>query len=674
MSLQKRVIPLADAFELAAQIPVDMNLNEKEESLLETLMLSCTQLQDGSDVYLYFDEFQAFLQNFAKAVREKDSTFLYRRRGYKAPLVDMETFLESPEYMGLKGFVRPIVKYTLEEIFAKPYIEVVLSGATGWGKSFTSRMVMARLLYQLSMLWNPQAEYDLSPGSLIIIPLQSLTSGLAKKVLFDPLHAEISASKYFRDNFQFDRRIASEMKFPNQIQVIPISGSELATLGLNVYSAIISEANYFAVIENSRYLKSQGTDKMVFDQAERSYTNIVQRMKNRFQERGSVPGLMVLDSAVNYPGDFLSRKKEDALRDPSIYVAEHAIWDVISRDKLTPGTFFVEVGDANKSSRIIANENMARPDAKVIEVPVDYRRDFDRDIEFALRDFAGIVTGHRHAFMPYRDAITDAANIYEETYHGNTLFRMESCIITELFAGPPVWDEIINQDYLEELSFNKDAEFAVHLDIGISRDATGLAIGHIQTYKELPSSSYYSQAVGDFVEVINVQAPVICIDGILQVTPPSSGEVDLDMLKGLCLFLTRKMNLKFATLDRFESAIFLQGFQKLKVRSGQVSVVATPVPYMELKSSYIEGRIIHQRHSLYIDELINLEYDPKKQKIDHSVDNSKDLADCVAAVTHILMHKVARFTKKPVYAAPQQKEFRNLVVGRKTQISFGGRK
>lgn len=619
MSLEKRIIPLEAAFDIVCSIPDTFNLSKREESLLELLLLSCTQIQDGSGTYLYFDELQAFSQNYIKAIREKDSTFLYRQRGLKGPLVDMEEFLESSEYMGQKGFVRPLVKYELEQIFSNPnYIEVVLSGSTGWGKSYTSRMVVARMLYQLSMLWNPQAEYDLSPGSLIIFPLQSVTTGLSKKVLFDPLHAEIASSRYFREHFQFDKRIASELKFPHQINVIPISGSEMATLGLNVYGGIISEANYFSVVENSKLLKAQGAESQVFDQAERSYTNIIQRMKNRFQDRGKVPGLMVLDSAVHYPGDFLSRKKEAARFDPSIYVAEHAIWEVISKDKLTPGTFLVEVGDASRSSRIIANENMASPDARVIEVPVDYLRDFERDIEFALRDFAGIVTGHRHAFMPYRDSITEATKTYAEVYHGNSLFNIESCVISDLFVGAPRWEEIINQDYIDDLSFDSTAEFSVHLDIGISRDATGLAVGHIQTYKELPSSTYYSQAAGDFIEMLDVKAPVFCIDGMLQIRPPASGEVDLDLLKGLCIFLTRKLNLKFATLDRFESASFLQSFQKLKVRSGQVSVVATPVPYMELKGSYIEGRIIHQNHEVYMNEIVNLEFDPKKQKIDHN--------------------------------------------------------
>lgn len=672
MAIERKIIPLEAALDAALELPDTFNLNSREERLLEALILSCQQIQDGSEVFLFLDELTAFLQNYVKAIREKDSTFLYRKRGYRDGLVDMEEFLESPEYMGQKGFVRPLVKYELEQIFANPnYIEVVLSGSTGWGKSYTSRMIVSRMLYQLSMLWNPQAEYDLSPGSLIIFPLQSVTTGLSKKVLFDPLQAEIAGSKYFRENFPFDKRITSELKFPHQINVIPISGSELATLGLNVYGGIISEANYFSVVENSKLLKAQGGESQVFDQAERSYTNIIQRMKNRFQSRGKVPGLMVLDSAVHYPGDFLSRKKENARFDPSIYVAEHAIWEVIPKDKLSPGTFLVEIGDSSRSSRIIASENLAVPDARIIEVPIDYLRDFERDIEFALRDFAGIVTGHRHAFMPYRDSITDAVKLYEEVYGGTKLFKIDSCVISDVFSGAPRWEEIINEDYIEHLSFDQSAEFAVHLDIGISRDATGLAVGHVQTYKELPSSTYYSQAANDFIEMLDVQAPVFCIDGMLQIKPPSTGEVDLDMVKGLCLFLARKLNLKFATLDRFESAAFLQGFQKLKIRSGQVSVVSTPVPYMELKGAYIEGRMLHQNHEVYLDEIINLEFDPKKQRIDHHPSKTKDVADCVASVVHILQHKVARYTRKQKPDDAIQNEHRALVVGRRVPFKFG---
>ena len=660
MTVEKKLIRLDDAFGILANID---NKPRNEEAMIETLLDTCPKFSHNGENYLFMDDLEAFCNNYIKAVRVQDSTFLGRERGYKGPLVDIETFLESEDYMGMKGSVRPIIKYELERIFANDlnYVEIVLTGGTGFGKSFLSRAGISYLLYKLSMLHDPQAEYDLSPGSSIVIILQAVSLRLARKILFEPLMSEIAHCKYFREKFPFNKNITSELQFPNQVFVIPVSGSEMSALGLNVFAGIISEINYFNVTLNSKILEARGSTDTTYDQAARTYTNLIQRMKNRFSFRGRVPGLLFLDSASHYPGDFLSRKMDEARTNKSIYVIKYAIWETVPADRYCGDKFLVEVGGHSRQSRIIAHKNMANPESEVIEVPVEYRVDFERDIETALRDFAGIAVGYKHAFMPYKESILDAVKSYESVYNNKTLFRYDTCIINELFgAGPPRWEEIVNPDYLEEISFNKDADFALHLDIGISKDCVGLAVGHIQDYKMLPSTSYFNKEVGDFVELTDVQAPVICLDGLLEIQPPNNGEIDLDLLRGLCFYLAKILNLKFATLDRFESAIFIQGFRKLHIRSGQVSVVSTPIPYIELKAAYLEGRILHQAHETYIEEMLRLQYDPKKNKIDHPMDFKKDIADAAASVTHILAHKVAQYkrTKRNAIA-----ETRKLQIG-----------
>jgi hypothetical protein len=83
----------------------------------------------------------------------------------------------------------------------------------------------------------------------------------------------------------------------------------------------------------------------------------------------------------------------------------------------------------------------------------------------------------------------------------------------------------------------------------------------------------------------------------------------------------------------------------MKVRSGPLSTVTTPVPYMELKSAYIEGRLIHQKHDIYIDELLFLEYDPKRNRVEHLPNKGKDVSDANAGVVHILTHKIASYKR-----------------------------
>jgi len=105
------------------------------------------------------------------------------------------------------------------------------------------------------------------------------------------------------------------------------------------------------------------------------------------------------------------------------------------------------------------------------------------------------------------------------------------------------------------------------------------------------------------------------------------------------------LNMKIVTMDTYQNVSFIQGLRKLKVRSGPLSTVTTPVPYMEAKSAYIEGRLIHPRNEVYIDELLHLEYDPKKQKVDHIPNRHNDTCDAVVGVVHILTHKVASYKR-----------------------------
>ena len=914
-----QVIPLNTAFELVFDVLRENKLSTRDESMLEALVLACPQISDGADAYILKDDLNNFCRNFIKALRENDGSFIYKEKGYKGRLVDVEEFLESKEYMNQKGSVRPLVKYemqrivenmdnirevvltggcisgdtllsvsrgkhssrfytiqdiylkfknkhpkkwdlsldtktislmgenilgrnriedvffngnaslykittcsgnslkcTLEHKFMLPgcstfsslkelkvgdriicraplkagegrkkrnenrrciysipfhpfarrqfisgkdykriyYARVVWEAAlnniseenfiaivrgrpelaknllysdpklvlhhlngnefddrlenltlitkeehdllhknigtknlgtcntqeeaiasieyfgegdtydlkmadpynnylvndivvhnSGWGKSFLAKDLVAYMLYKLSMLHNPQYQYELDQGSSIVLILQSRSMRLSKKILFDPLLSMVASSSYFIKNFPFNKQVTSELQFPKQIYVLPVSGSEMSTLGLDCFGGIMSEINYFDVVSNSKQLTLRGQEDTTYDQATSAYTNLIQRLKNRFQTFGKIPGLLILDSAVHYPGDFLDKKVKEAEWDSQIHVVRHAIWDTMAADRFSGKKFLVEIGTLDRNSRIIESRDFALPEADVMEVPEEYRSDFERDIESALRDFAGRATGHRRAFMPFKESITDAYTVYEAYYNETTLFTEESFILNDYFVGPYEWDLLINKDYMKQIAFDKNASFAMHVDLGISKDCVGLAVGHIQEYKSLPSTSFYSKESNDFTEVLNMDAPVICIDGMLQIRPPQGGEIDVDMLRGFMFYLCSLLNMKIVTMDTYQNVSFIQGLRKLKVRSGPLSTVTTPIPFMEVKSAYIEGRIIHQKHDIYINELLHLEYDPKKQVVNHIASSTKDVADAIAGVVHILTHKVASYKR-----------------------------
>ena len=154
-------------------------------------------------------------------------------------MVDVQEFVESKYYMGQKDAVRPKIMEKLWELFhgehAEDNLEVVLGGGIGWGKSFMAEMGLAYMLYKLSRYPSPQEEFGLAPGSSMYFIMQSVKQELAKKVLFGQFAQRLQRSEYFCKNFPFDKSIMSELRFPNNITILPLSSSDTSALGLNVF-------------------------------------------------------------------------------------------------------------------------------------------------------------------------------------------------------------------------------------------------------------------------------------------------------------------------------------------------------------------------------------------------------------------------------------------------------
>lgn len=635
------LLPIEDALNMLTEID---GLSKKQIGFLEDFILTCNPIEKDQRLFIETKMFTNYCENYIKAIVEKNVEYLARPKGYKTQPVDIAEFLESDDYMRLKGFVRPVIMYELDRLFSnkEKFVEIILASAIGVGKSFFAEMAISYMVYKNSCLVNVQSEYDLAPGSSIYLVIQSVSLTTAKRVLFEQMHARMSQSPYFTKVYPFDKKVKSALKFQDGVSIVPVSSSEMAAIGLNIFGGVISEANFFQVTEHSKL--STNADGS-YDQAEQNYNTIMNRMRSRFDRMGKLPGMMILDSSARYPGDFLDRKVEEAKEDPSIFVMKYTQWDALPADRMSTEKFLVEVGTHERASRILPRRDMGFPDSQVIEVPMNYFRDFQQDCEGALRDFAGIAVGVEGAYIRDRESVVQAILMHESLYQGQLFLKDDIIINAELDVNSPDYGSLINQEYMKEASFDPTAIFAMHTDIGISDDSCGIVVGRVHNYKQMPMTNRYSDKLGTFIELSDLNAPVICFDGMIRIRPPHGGEVDLELLRGFLFYISQILNLKFATFDRFASPAYIQGFRKMKVRSGLVSMDATIVPYGELKNAYLERRLMHPRHKIYWDEVINLQHDPKKNRVDHKPGFSKDVSDSAAGLVHILTHKVAQYNR-----------------------------
>lgn len=607
----------------------------------------------GDSRKLAVNEVSLAVRNVAQALEMGDASILIQPRGMRVDkVVDVQEFVESKMYMGQKGAIRPKVLEKLWELFhgdgCDGFLEAVLAGAIGWGKSYFSEMGMGYLLYKLSCFYNPQLEYGLAPGSSIVFVMQSIKLELAKKVLFNQFGQRVKDSPYFTRYFPFDTKITTEMRFPNNVMLIPISSADTSALGLNVFGALMDEMNFMARIEKSSRSKFTGEEE--YDQAEKLYSTILRRMRSRYNVQGRVPGKVFLVSSANYPGDFTDRKikeRDQQLEETGrtgIFLAKMSQWEAMPKDRLSSETFLVEVGDSSRRSRLLKSMEEAVDPAAVLEVPMDYYTDFRRDIEGAIRDLAGIPIGGSASFIKQREHIVAAVKAHEEAFQGKQLFVVNSVDLTG-YADRLL--DLIDEEYLQLIA-DPLAQFTAHVDLALTGDSCGLSIGHFGGYRDVGRSMNWDDTEKRYTQVEAGAFPITIIDGVLEVVPPLSDEIDLTFIGDLLEALASRINLTFVTADSFQSAGLLQRMRKLRnvsgrpVKSGILSVDIDISPYAEVKQGLRDSRLILPNVEKLQKELREIMLDPIKKKVDHPVSGSKDLSDAVAGVTYVTMRTNAK--------------------------------
>lgn len=231
-------IEIGEAIEIAQELAASRFGCLSDKLLNDFVGILSYMAGDRNTVFV--SELVNAIENFGRAILEGDASMLAQPRGLRTSrIVDVQEFVESKFFMGQRGYVRPKVLEKLWELFhgenAENHLEVVLGGGIGWGKSFFGEMSLGYMLYKLSCYHCPQMEFGLAPGSSIYFVTQSVKEDLAKKVLFGQFSHRLRRSEYFSKFFPYDPNVLSELRFPNDISIIPRSSSDTSALGLNVF-------------------------------------------------------------------------------------------------------------------------------------------------------------------------------------------------------------------------------------------------------------------------------------------------------------------------------------------------------------------------------------------------------------------------------------------------------
>lgn len=523
--------------------------------------------------------------------------------------VDMRTFVESAEMLNYEESIYPEVMKALIEANSGKYVEAVWTGGIGTGKTTSALLSQVYQTYLLCCLKTPQAEFGLDPSSEILIVFQSMTKTLSKTLDYGRFKGMIEASPFFQSVCPPLKVNTDEMEFRSHIKVKPLSGSHHAAIGQNIFSALIDEINFMQKTEKSKMAADGGT----FDQGMEIYNAIVRRRKSRFMAvGGKLPGLLCVVSSKVRPDDFTSRKEREAKTDKTIYVYDKRIWEV-KPWAFDENWFKVFVGDVSRKPRILEEDDVDSEDLHLIlDVPEAYRSEFERDLLTALRDIGGMATQALHPFIMANDKIAACFG------------KVPSIISREDvdFVGTKL------QIYPKRF-FRPDEPRFGHLDLSLSNDSTGLAVGFIERFERV-------QRDANWWEIL----PVIRYDLLLEVKPPRNAEIEFSKIRSL-LYRLREMglNLKWFSFDTYQSADSVQILRQQGFQTGLTSMDTETLPYETFKTAILDGRILAPEHARAQTEVTRLEFDPDIGKVDHPPDGSKDVADAMAGVCYGLTYR-----------------------------------
>lgn len=557
--------------------------------------------------------YSAVVKDLQAVQRGERASHVRRSLQYKWEPVGIRQFICDPYFLGKEADVYPKVLQELEDMNCGDYQEVVLTGGIGSAKTTCALYSLAYQLYLMSCLLKPNEAFGLDSVSEIIIVFQSLNKKTSTNS-FERFKALIEGSPYFKEKFPHDKDLSSKLSFPSRIEVVPVSGAETAVIGQNVIGGLIDELNYMSIVEKSK----QSVDAGQYDQAVALYNSIARRRKSRFMAGGKMPGLLCLVSSKRYPGQFTDQKEaernEEIVRTgkSSIYLYDYRVWEVKPPGSFSKERFYVFAGDDSRKPRVLnEGEKVADEDRHlVVGVPMDFFNDFQKDIINALREIAGVSTLARHPYFIDVEAVASSFGKHLSIFGSEEV----DFVNTKLTVFPKNF---------------KNAQFPrfCHIDLAISGDSCGLAIGCVTGFKSMKALGYG----GNDEEMM----PLIQYDGILEIKPPKNGEILFWKVREVLAKL-RDMGLpiRWVSFDSFQSRDSMQLLRQQGFVVGEISVDVTSKPYDTLKSAIYTSRVAAPQHPLCKKELVGLEKDTKTGKIDHPANGSKDCADAMAGVAH----------------------------------------
>ncbi|MDA0673785.1 MAG: hypothetical protein O3C67_08795 [Cyanobacteria bacterium] len=506
-----------------------------------------------------------------------------------------------------------------------PYNCGVLAYGKGSGKDLIASAMIVWFVHVLFCLRSPKDFLEHEPTEAIDILLASPTLRQTRNITFAKLKKRLKGWKWLQDKLaalgianpqrylERATEAADTIRLPHDINIynVPLLGANAE--GFNTIAFILSE---FAGMESDASAET----------ATQVLNTFISSGKTRFNRawKGFVASF---PRSLNDPQEKIIEQHEAGLF-PELFVVRRPTWEVHPYRNFD-----------------------------------DFRTDFERDPEGSWAKYGAKPRAATEAFFRSPELIVRHASggdrgLFERFFQGWGAIALER--LTSRMPDPLAERDSVGDAALDAFGFprlqpwvkgKQGVDYYCHIDIGLSRDSSGFAVGHL---RETPAGSLpvldlaFRWKPAHFAGFGDILRHDWLRPGQTYTETVNAAEIDLKTVTDFCIWLVRGLGftLEGVTCDGFNSAQLMQTLVQADI---PVALhVVDKKDYDELKSA-IYGRYLQYRSDRILHhELTKLEIRAGKvdaprtrTKEGEKVSSHKDLADGAAAVVARLCRQVA---------------------------------
>jgi hypothetical protein len=529
--------------------------------------------------------------------------------------VPLKTFIQDRKFLGESWYLSPIQEAAVKQIervylpdlyplmaegFNSEYWAedlpmknlITLEWGKGSGKDHVCRIASLRVTYLLLCLRSPQTYFGMPEYDSIHQLNIAVNADQASRAFFQPL------TRYVQKGWFADKAHPTRNAIEYAKNVTAISGHSDAESqeGLNLILGVADEIDAFR--EQSEMI-GLGSRKR---EASTSAESILKMLKGSASTRFPYSYKRVAISYPRYVGSTIQQQLEEAKADietygdrDSIYFASgpHATWDV---NPLRKGK------DDFKS---------------------DYRKDPIEAAAMYECKPARAIDGYFKNMPALKQAVDRPNQPITVHYELEPMKSDETGMVTE------VWN--IKFDIADSFRPVQGARYAMHADLAINGDRAGIAMSHVERWKDNTTIDYNPETGGATESLVRV--PILRNDFTIafasskETDPPR--EIQIRWARELAFELIRRgFLIVMFSFDQFQSADSMQILNSHGIETDRISADINDNPYKTLRDVAYDGRLGMPYSALLFEELERLNRVGKK--IDHPPGGSKDLADALA--------------------------------------------